>query len=84
MLVVLAVFGLAVLWTFMSPGTSNETYTYSQLLDDVAAGNVESITQEGTTLTVALDSQDAGEDDDRRLRGHQLPRRGVRGRRRPR
>ena len=57
MLVVLAVFGLAVLWTFMSPGTSNETYTYSQLLDDVAAGNVESITQEGTTLTVALTTQ---------------------------
>jgi cell division protease FtsH len=53
-LVVLAVFGLAVLWTFMSPGTDGESYTYSQLLDDVAAGEVEEITQEGTTLTVKL------------------------------
>ncbi len=51
-LVVLAVFGLAVLWTFMSGGETGETYTYSQLLDDVAAGRIESITQEGTTLTV--------------------------------
>ena len=34
-LVVLAVFGLAVLWTFMGTGASGETYTYSQLLDDV-------------------------------------------------
>ena len=49
-LVVLAVFGLAVLWTFMSDGDEGETYTYSQLLDDVAArADVESITQEGTT-----------------------------------
>ena len=82
MLVVLAVFGLAVLWTFMSPGTSNETYTYSQLLDDVAVRrNVESITQEGTTLTVKLVEPGAGQDDDRRVRGHQLPRGGLRGRR---
>jgi cell division protease FtsH len=53
-LVVLAVFGLAVLWTFMSEPTSGDTYTYSELLDDAAAGRVESIAQEGTTLTVKL------------------------------
>jgi cell division protease FtsH len=53
-LVVLAVFGLAVLWTFMSPSAENTPYTYSQLLDDVAKpdSTVQSITQEGTTLTV--------------------------------
>ena len=36
-LVVLAVFGLAVLWTFMSEPGSSDTYTYSELLDDAAA-----------------------------------------------
>jgi cell division protease FtsH len=53
-LVVLAVFGLAVLWTFMSPSAENQPYTYSELLTDVAKpdSNVQSITQEGTTLTV--------------------------------
>ncbi|HEX7067382.1 MAG TPA: ATP-dependent zinc metalloprotease FtsH [Candidatus Limnocylindria bacterium] len=54
-LVVLAVFGLAVLWTFMSEPGSSDTYTYSQLLDDAANKKVESIKQEGTTLTVKLE-----------------------------
>jgi hypothetical protein len=53
-LVVLAVFGLAVLWTFMSEPGSSDTYTYSELLDDASAGKIESIKQEGTTLTVKL------------------------------
>ncbi|HJP70848.1 MAG TPA: ATP-dependent zinc metalloprotease FtsH [Candidatus Limnocylindria bacterium] len=53
-LVVLAVFGLAVLWTFMSEPGNSDTYTYSQLLDDAANDKVESIKQEGTTLTVKL------------------------------
>jgi cell division protease FtsH len=56
-LVVLAVFGLAVVWTFMGSDASDATYTYSALLDDVRGGNVEAITQEGTTLTVKLDAQ---------------------------
>src|SRR5687768_7595514 len=60
-LVVLAVFGLAVLWTFMSDTTTGESYSYSQLLEDAAAGNVEKITQEGTTLNVQL----AGEAEER-------------------
>jgi cell division protease FtsH len=51
-LVVLAAFGLAVLWTFMSDGDGGQEYSYSQLLEDVAAGEVSTITQEGTTLTV--------------------------------
>jgi len=56
-LVVLAVFGLAVLWTFMSDNGGGETYTYSQLLEDAAAGKVESVTQEGTTLSVKLQGE---------------------------
>jgi cell division protease FtsH len=57
-LVVLAVFGLAVLWTFMSPGDQGETYSYSQLLDDAATGDIQSVTQEGTTLTVKKGDQE--------------------------
>ncbi len=53
-LVVLAVFGLAVLWTFMSDTGTGESYSYSELLEDAAAGRVETITQEGTLLTVQL------------------------------
>ena len=56
-LVVLAVFGLAVVWTFMGSDASDATYTYSALLDDVRDGSVEAITQEGTTLTVKLTGQ---------------------------
>ena len=58
-LVVLAVFGLAVLWTFMSPSADNTPYTYSQLLTDVAKPDtsVKTITQEGTTLTVKFNDQ---------------------------
>jgi cell division protease FtsH len=55
-LVVLAVFGLAVLWTFMGESSTADDFTYSELLDEVAAGNVQSITQEGTTLTVVMTS----------------------------
>ncbi|HSK93946.1 MAG TPA: ATP-dependent zinc metalloprotease FtsH [Candidatus Angelobacter sp.] len=57
-LLVLAVFGLAVLWTFMSPGADGESYTYTQLLEDVRNGDVTSITQEGTTLTVKKGSEE--------------------------
>jgi cell division protease FtsH len=57
-LVVLAVFGLAVLWTFMSPSADNTPYTYSQLLTDVSKpdSSVDTITQEGTTLTVKFNN----------------------------
>ena len=55
MLVVLAVFGLAVLWTFMGDerGVTSRTRTASFSTTSPRA-NVESITQEGTTLTVKL------------------------------
>ena len=54
-LVVLAVFGLAVLWTFMGGDTAQNDYTYTDLLRDAAEGDVLEVTQEGTTLTVKLD-----------------------------
>jgi cell division protease FtsH len=53
-LVVLAVFGLAVLWTFLGDGSNPNQYSYSKLLEDAQAGRVESITQDGTRLTVKL------------------------------
>ncbi len=53
-LVVLAVFGLAVLWTFMVEGNQGPAYTYTQLLGDARAGNVTSVTQDGTKLSVKL------------------------------
>ncbi|MEP6681186.1 MAG: cell division protein FtsH, partial [Chloroflexota bacterium] len=57
-LVVLAVFGLAVLWTFMVEGNQAPAYTYSQLLSDAAAHKVESVTQDGTKLSVKLAGAD--------------------------
>ncbi|HEY6609043.1 MAG TPA: ATP-dependent zinc metalloprotease FtsH [Candidatus Limnocylindria bacterium] len=50
-LVVLAVFGLAVLWTFMGdPQTSNEI-PYGQLIEQARNGDFETVVQEGTHLT---------------------------------
>ena len=57
-LVVLAVFGLAVLWTFMVEGNPTPAYTYSQLLADASAHKVESVTQDGTKLSVKLNGVD--------------------------
>jgi cell division protease FtsH len=57
-LVVLAVFGLAVLWTFMVEGSQAPTYTYSQLLKDAADHKVTAVTQDGTKLSVKLDGSD--------------------------
>ncbi len=57
-LVVLAVFGLAVLWTFMVEGNQAPAYTYSQLLADASKGNVDSVTQDGTKLSVKLKTLD--------------------------
>jgi cell division protease FtsH len=58
-LVVLAVFGLAVLWTFMFEGGSETEYTYSQLLRDVADDDppIQSIEQDGTTLAVQVQGE---------------------------
>jgi cell division protease FtsH len=56
-LVVLAVFGMAVLWTFMFEGGPEGSYSYSQLLKDTAAGKVVAVEQDGTNLTVELDGR---------------------------
>ncbi len=52
MLVVLAVFGLALLWTYIVDSNTGDAYTYSQLLQDAKAKNIKSVTQDGTKLTV--------------------------------
>jgi cell division protease FtsH len=55
LLVVLAVFGLALLWTYMLGGGDKQPYTYSQLLSDAGvAGKVQEITQDGDRLMVKL------------------------------
>jgi cell division protease FtsH len=51
-LVVLAVFGVALLWTYLVPGNQAEPYTYSQLLQDAGAGKISEVIQDGTRLTV--------------------------------
>jgi cell division protease FtsH len=51
---VLAVFGLALLWTYFVGNTTPPAYTYSQLLKDAAAGRVSDVVQDGTRLTVTL------------------------------
>ena len=53
-LVVLAVFGLALLWTYIVDSSQPVPYTYSQLLDDAAKGKVTSVVQDATKLTVVL------------------------------
>ncbi|HEX6655506.1 MAG TPA: AAA family ATPase, partial [Candidatus Limnocylindria bacterium] len=58
LLVVLAVFGLALLWTYMLGGDGKPPYTYSKLLTDAATpGLVQEITQDGDQLTVRLKTQ---------------------------
>jgi cell division protease FtsH len=55
LLVVLAVFGLALLWTYMLGGENQTQYTYSQLLTDAATpGKVQEITMDGDRLSVKL------------------------------
>jgi cell division protease FtsH len=56
-LVVLAVFGLAVLWTFMSDPGQAEEYPYGELIADAQAGKVSEITQDGLRVTAAVDGQ---------------------------
>jgi len=58
LLVVLAVFGLALLWTYMLGGSEAKPYTYSQLLTDAANGNVKTIQMDGDRLTVQLSTQE--------------------------
>ena len=58
LLVVLAVFGLALLWTYMLGDSGKPPYTYSQLLTDAAiTGKVQEINMDGDRLTVKLSTQ---------------------------
>ena len=59
MLVVLAVFGLALLWTYFVDNGTTDQYTYSQLLQNAAQTSggkslVASVSQQDTKLTVIL------------------------------
>jgi len=58
-LVVLAVFGLALLWTYIVDNNAPPAYTYSQMLADAKAGRVKSISQDSTKLTVQLSTENA-------------------------
>ncbi len=53
-LVVLAVFGLAVLWTFMGDAGAPAEYGYGELIEDARSGAIQSITQEGQRLNVTF------------------------------
>ena len=57
-LVVLAVFGLALLWTYIVDSNTGDAYTYTQLLQDAKAKNIKSVTQDGTKLTVVRNEGD--------------------------
>jgi len=53
-LVVFAVFGLALLWTYLVDSNQPPAYTYSQMLKDAKAGKVDSVVQDDTKLSVVL------------------------------
>ena len=55
-LVVLAVFGLALLWTYIVDNNTPPAYTYSDMLTAAKAGDIKSISQDSTKLTVILKS----------------------------
>ena len=55
-LVVLAVFGLAVLWTFMGDPQTNNEIAYGTLIENARDGRYDSVTQEGTRLTAKTDT----------------------------
>jgi len=58
-LVVLAVFGLALLWTYFVDSGTQTPYTYTELLQAAAKGEVTSVVQDGTRLTVVLNGDKA-------------------------
>jgi cell division protease FtsH len=53
-LVVLAVFGLAVLWTFMGDADPATEYGYGQLIEDARTGKIQSIEKEDSRLTASF------------------------------
>ncbi|MEX1277467.1 MAG: AAA family ATPase, partial [Chloroflexota bacterium] len=46
---------MALLWTYLMDSEAGPAYTYSDLLADAQVGKVETITQDGITLTVKLE-----------------------------
>ncbi|MDQ3880523.1 MAG: ATP-dependent zinc metalloprotease FtsH [Chloroflexota bacterium] len=56
-LVVLAVFGLALLWTYLLGNSNKEPFGYGELIVAAREGKVESVVQEGTKLTVKIVGQ---------------------------
>jgi cell division protease FtsH len=56
-LVVLAVFGVALLWTYVVESPATKAYTYHQLLEDAKAGKITSVEQDGTRLSVVKDGE---------------------------
>jgi cell division protease FtsH len=59
LLVVLAVFGLALLWTYMlDGGEAPNQYSYGQLLADARDGKIETITKDGDRLVAKLVDQE--------------------------
>ncbi len=61
-LVVLAVFGLALLWTFIGDPDPATEYSYRQLIQDARDGNVTSIEKEGPSLTATFTDTQNRED----------------------
>jgi hypothetical protein len=53
-LIVVVLFGLAFLWSYLSASTDGPSYPYSEMLADAAAGRLEAIAQDGTELTVTI------------------------------
>ncbi len=58
-LIVGALFAMALLWTYLMDTNEGPAYTYSQLLTDASNGKVEGVTQDGTTLTVSFKASEA-------------------------
>jgi cell division protease FtsH len=54
LIVVLAVFGLALLWTYMLDGSQPPAYGYGEMLADAQAGKIDSITKDGDRLLVQI------------------------------
>jgi cell division protease FtsH len=57
LLVVLAVFGLALLWTYMLDGSQETQYGYGQLIADAREGKIEKITKDGDRLIADFKAQ---------------------------
>ena len=53
---VLAVFGLALLWTYMLDGQPEAQYSYGQMVEDARQGKIDQITKDGDRLIVKFTS----------------------------